>query len=147
MFKFRLSPLLRFRKTQEEEKQRELALVVSELMGRKEELDELRSQRSEAASSVTRLGEGEHGVNLFLLYDNYLRGRDGDIHKKKEEIDAVSGKADEKREELIEYVRRRRSLESYRERLLQRYQKEESRKERLESDEVATQMWFRESVW
>ncbi len=147
MFRFRLDPLLNFRRRQEEEKQRDLAIATRDLMKANGELGEFINQRKEAAATLNDLGRRNEDINVLRLYEDFIKGRDGDIESKKVEVKNARGVVTERQEVLLEYVKRRRSLEAYRERLEQRYMKEESRRERIFMDEVANQNWFKEKRW
>ena len=147
MFKFRLAPLLNFRKRQEEEKQRDLALAARELMKSDGELKEFKDQKSKAAVTLNDLGRRNKDMNELKLYEDFIRGRGSDIENKKKEVTDAREIVTDRQEKLLEYVKRRRSLEVYRERLERRYKKEETRRERILMDELANQNWFKEKVW
>ena len=147
MFKFRLAPLLSFRKRQEEEKQRDLALAARDLMKSDGELKEFKDQKSKAAVTLNDLGRINKDMNELKLYEDFIRGRASDIETKKKEVTDAREIVTDRQVELLEYVKRRRSLEVYRERVEQRYKKEETRRERILMDELANQNWFKEKVW
>lgn len=147
MFKFRLAPLLNFRKRQEEEKQRDLALAARELMKSDGELKEFKDQKVKAAVTLNDLGRINKDVNELKLYEDFIRGRESDIENKKKEVTDARETVTDRQEGLLEYVKKRRSLEAYRERLEWRYKKEETRRERILTDELANQSWFKEKVW
>lgn len=147
MFKFRLAPLLNFRKRQEEEKQRDLALAARELMKTDGELEEFKDQKVKAAVTLNDLGRRNKDMNELKLYEDFIRGRGSDIENKNKEVVDAREIVTDRQEKLLEYVKRRRSLELYRERLEQRYKKEETRRERILMDELANQNWFKEKVW
>lgn len=147
MFKFRLAPLLKFRKMQEEEKQRDLALAARELMKSDGELKGFKDQKVKAAVTLNDLGRINKDVNELKLYEDFIRGRASDIETKKKEVTDAREIVTDRQGELLEYVKRRRSLELYRERVEQRYKKEETRRERILMDELANQNWFKEKVW
>ena len=147
MFKFQLAPLLNFRKRQEEEKQRDLALAARELMKTDGELKEFKDQKGKAAVTLNDLGRVNKDINELKLYEDFIRGRGSDIETKKKEVTDAKKTVTERQEGLLEYVKKRRSLELYREGLERRYKKEENRRERILTDELANQNWFKEKVW
>lgn len=147
MFLFRLAPLLNFRRRQEENKQRDLALATREFVKVNGELEEFRDQKEKAAVKLNDLGRRNEDVNVLKIYEDFIKGRDYDIENKKVEAKSAREVVTQRQEELLEYVKRRRSLQTYRERLEQRYKKEETRKERIFMDEVAGQNWFKERQW
>ncbi len=144
MFKFRLQSVLDHRKRQEEEKQREVALVNAEQFQARGVLAGLEQGRAEAAIALTELGRTAHDPKVFRLYDDFLQGRDADIRWKMRELEQIGERLRAKQVELQEYLRRRKALEIYRDRLKDAYEKEEKRRELKFTDEVAQMMWFRE---
>jgi flagellar export protein FliJ len=84
---------------------------------------------------------------VLKLYEDFLEGRDMDIQWKRKELANVVERLHLKQLELQEYLKRRRIMEVYRDRLQAAYLKEENRRERVALDETATQMWFREAQW
>jgi len=145
MFKFRLEPLLKYRKRQEDEKQRELALIAMEFSQVKSRIDELAVQRKGAVKELTKLSEKTDSVNVLRLYEDFIRGRDSDIAAGKKELKKTADRVTAKQVELLEYVKKRRSLELLREKKHLSYAYEENRKERMFTDEIASQIWFRKA--
>ena len=146
MFQFRLDPLLNFRRIQEEEKQRDLALATREFMRVDSELEEFTKQKKQAAVRLNDKEKDGYDVSVLKLYEDFIRGREYDIVNKKAEVQNARDTVTKRQEELLEYVKRRRSLEAYRERRESAYRKEETRKERIFMDEVAGMTWFREEM-
>lgn len=146
MFRFKLDPLLNFRRRQEEEKQRDLAIAARELMKVDSELEEFTEQRKQAAVALNEKGRQSEDVAVLRLYEDFIKGRDYDIVNKKKEVQNARVAVTKRQEVLLEYVKKRRSLEAYRERREEAYRKEEARKDRIFMDEVAGMTWFREAL-
>ncbi len=146
MFRFKLDPLLNFRRRQEEEKQRDLALAAREFMKVDFELEEFTEQRKQAAVALNEKGRQSEDVSVLRLYEDFIKGRDYDIVNKKKEVQNARDSVTKRQEVLLEYVKKRRSLETYRERREAAYRKEEARKDRIFMDEVAGMTWFREAL-
>ncbi|MEE8483947.1 MAG: flagellar export protein FliJ [Nitrospinota bacterium] len=146
MFRFKLQPLLKFRKRQEEGKQREVAVINRELIGARNQISEFSAQRKEAVIKLTEISAHATGVNVIRLYEDFINGKDADIAWKEKEMESIDKKLADKQTELAEYVRRRRVLELLRNRQKEAYEKEENKKERIFTDEVATQLYFREAM-
>lgn len=145
MFKFKLQTLLGYRKTQEEGKQRELAVVNMEQKALGEQLSALTAAREEKSEELAELGKHATDVRTIRLYTDFMDGCDADITWKHQEIFACSERVKQKQLELQEYVKRKRILEVYRERMLSAYTLREGRKERAFTDETATNIWYREA--
>ncbi len=146
MFKYKLEPLLSFRKREEEGKMRELALINSELVANSDEMERLKKSRQENAEKLTEISATVKEVGTLRVYDDYLKGCEMDILKALFKDEEINKRLSAKRDELVEYVRRRRSLELYRERLKERYDLNEKRKEQAELDEIGSQMSLREAI-
>jgi flagellar FliJ protein len=146
MFRFRLDPLLNFRRIQEEEKQRDLALATREFMKVSSELEEFTKQKKQATVTLNDKEKDGADINVLKLYQDFIRGREYDIVNKKAEVGNARDMVTKRQEELLAYVKRRRSLEAYRDRRESAYRKEETRKERIFMDEVAGMNWFRETL-
>lgn len=144
MFRYRLQTVLDHRKRQEEEKQRELALVNRELAAVREKLDWLVAGREESARELTRLSATATDAKVLRMYNEFLMGRDADIVWKRREAGQVNERLKVKQLELQEYVKRRRVLEIHRDRQREVHQLGENRREAAFIDETATQMFLRE---
>ena len=146
MFKFRLQSVLDHRKRQEEEKQREVALVNAEQVHARSDLATLERGRAENADALTKLRRTARDPKVLALYDDFLRGRDADIQWKLRELEQIGERLWAKQLELQECLRRRKALEIYRDRMKELHDKEENRREVKFTDEVAQMMWFREQA-
>jgi flagellar FliJ protein len=144
MFNFRLQSVLNFRKRQEEEKQRDLAVVNMEQRKISDDLNGLVDEREAKSRELNSLFSRPTDVNMLRLYSNFLSGRDTDIEKKIRELAASKERLRQKQLELQEYVKRKRVLEVLKERRLETHTREEHRKELVFLDETATNIWFQE---
>lgn len=146
MFKFKLQALLKFRKSQEEEKMREMALINSEVVEKNLKITDLRSNRKENIADFTVETGKATNINTLRLYQDYLAGCDHDILDTTYEVAKVTERLDRKREELVEYVRRRRALELLRDRQEKNYNLHMKRHEQKVTDEIASHSFFREAI-
>ncbi len=143
MFRYRLQPLLRYRKILEEEQQRVLAMANRELMAEINLGKELESSRREAMKWKMEIYKTAPDSKHLVMYDNYITGLDSDIARNGERKRLAQLKADLEREKLIELVKKRRTIELHRDRLEERFNEEEARKERIQADEIATMRFVR----
>lgn len=138
MFRYRLEPLLKYRKSLEDNQQRSLAICNRALYAQKSKIVGLEKSRSEAMTWRTKIHEVSVNSPYLILYDKYLDGVNFDI-KFHTELQRVAGlKVASERKKLIELVKKRRTIELHRDKDKERYNKEQSRKERIQSDEMAT---------
>ena len=145
MYKFKLAPLLRHRKRQEDEKMREMSAINQKMVVNSEKLDELTAGRKEQMDKFTEATGMAHNVNLLRLYQDFLAGRDIDIANKNMEIRQIGEVLEKKRIELSEYVKRRRVLEILRDKQQADYNLSMDRREQKELDDISNQLFLREA--
>ena len=84
-------------------------------------------------------------VNLetMILYDNFFQGTD--IHKKRQDtiISEITVKMEEKREEVIDAMRKRKTLETLKEHHIFKKRKLQKKKDLSTQDEIASNLWER----
>ena len=85
------------------------------------------------------------GVNVetMILYDNFARGTRVQIERQGKIISEINTKLEAKREEVIEAMRKRRTMEILKERDMLKERKVRERKETAILDEVASNLWMR----
>ena len=84
-------------------------------------------------------------VNLetMVIYDNFFRGTE--IHKKRQDtiIAEIKVKMEEKREEVIDAMRKRKTLEILKDHHLLKKRKLQEKKDLSIQDEIASNLWGR----
>ena len=84
-------------------------------------------------------------INLetMILYDNFFRGTE--IHKKRQDtiISEITVKMEEKREEVIDAMRKRKTLEILKNHHLLKKRKLQGKKDLSIQDEIASNLWKR----
>ncbi|MDH5542313.1 MAG: flagellar export protein FliJ [Nitrospinota bacterium] len=145
MYKFKLAPLLRHRKRQEDEKMREMSVINRKMVINTELLHKLTEGRESELDKFTQASGTAHNVALLRVYQDFLAGRDSDILHKKMELRQVGELLEKKRSELAEYVKRRRVLEILRDRQEEEYNLEAERREQKELDDISNQLFLREA--
>lgn len=136
-FVFRLEPVLRLRRMQEDEKKRAFALAGQRA---RQQAERLRASRVELALANRALAEVRKGtIDLVRarLQEGYVRAMERRVTDEERRLaEAVAQQAQAQRE-FIEARRRVRVLERLRERQWKRYLGEAEREERKVLDEVA----------
>jgi len=145
MYKFKLAPLLRHRKRQEDEKMREMSAINQKMVVNSEKLEVLTAGRKEQMDKFTEATSTAHNVNLLRVYQDFLAGRDIDIANKNMEIRQIGEVLEKKRIELSEYVKRRRVLEILRDKQQADYNLSMDRREQKELDDISNQLFLREA--
>lgn len=86
----------------------------------------------------------EVSVETMILYDNFSQGIRTQGTKQDKIIEEISSKLEAKRKEVIEAVRKRRTLEILKERDLLKERKIREKKETVVLDEVGSNLWMRQ---
>jgi len=137
MFRYRLEPLLRYRKNLEEQQQRELAVANRVHMANINFINEKQRQREKTMRWISEMFKDPTAPEHLALYDNYMAGLELDIKNGKAHASESLKAVNAERHKLGELVKKRRTIELHRDRLKERYEREEARKERIQSDEMA----------
>ncbi len=142
MFRYKLEPLLKYRKTLEDERQRSLAEANRHYFAELGRAKEIESERSNVLNRMKEAMKTISDPETLKLYDNYLAGSDINIDAINEKVETVKQIVDIERETLVECVKNRKIIETHRKRMEERYIRDESRRERQMYDEVAITMYM-----
>jgi predicted DNA binding protein len=82
-------------------------------------------------------------LETMILYENFFRGTE--IHKKRQDIiiSEITVKMEEKREEVMEAMRKRRTLEILKDHHLLKKRKLQEKKNLAVQDEITSNLWKR----
>jgi flagellar export protein FliJ len=83
------------------------------------------------------------GLETMILYDNFFQGTRAQGERQDKIISEISTRLEAKREEVVEAMRKRRTLEILKERDILKERKIRERKETAILDEVASNLWGR----
>ncbi|VAX22297.1 hypothetical protein MNBD_NITROSPINAE01-883 [hydrothermal vent metagenome] len=139
MFRYGLEPLLRHRKTLEDEQQRSLATANRHYLAETGKIRELESEQRHTMEKMTGAISNIKNSATFFIYDNYMAGSKSNLQKTSEKAEQIKQIVDMEREALIEKVKSRKVIELHRQRTKDRYLKEEARKELAMYDEISVQ--------
>ncbi len=134
MFKFKLEPVLKFRKIKEEE-------VIKEFQAKKKEIldTEQKIKNLETNLNETKIQKKEKiNINDLKLIDNYIRGLTNNINEAKEKLLRLQYELKEIEEKLHQARKERKILENLKEKKYLEYIKEENLKEQKFLDEIAS---------
>jgi flagellar export protein FliJ len=81
------------------------------------------------------------GVETMILYDNFFQGTRAQGERQDKIISEISTRLEAKREEVVEAMRKRRTLEILKERDILKERKIRERKETAILDEMASNLW------
>lgn len=138
MHRFKLEALLNHRRHQEEVCQKELAQAERLLA---DEKGCLRRQKTEKRDHIQKLQikqKEKINVSDIILSVNYIQQLSDKIEEQKNCVREASQKVNQKRQELIVIVKKRKTLEKLKEKDRLAYQQKMMRNERKLMDEVAS---------
>ena len=138
MYRFKLEALLNHRRHQEEICQKELAGFQRQLA---DEQDKLRRQRQQKRDTIQKLQTRQKEsprVSDIILFMNYIAQLSKEIEVQAICVREAARKVNQKRNELIGIVKKRKTLEKLKEKDWLAFQKKMMQDERKLKDEVAT---------
>lgn len=136
MFQYRLETLLRYRKTLEDEGKRALAEANRRYMEETAVIDGLHAKKAEMMGMIREMTAKSPDARMLMIYDGYLNGYDADLKYEMAKADQAREFMEMERQKLVEVMKKRRIIEHHKETLKERYDAEESRKERIQADEM-----------
>ena len=141
MYKFTLQPLLNHRKFIEETLQKELSLFKILLADEKKKLKDYEKARNRFLVELQQKQRESITVSENLLYFNFLVRLAGDLNKQRDIVLDVEKKFDRKRDDLIEAMKNRKTLEKLKEKRLKAYNHKLMKNEQDFLNEVAINMF------
>ena len=137
MFRFRLQHVLEIRERMERIQLKEYSLADLEARRMEQEIDARHEAIRNAGSRMDAARQASPSAAPLQLYGNYRRRLETEIGRIRERLREHMQVLEARRKELVEARRKRRTMEILREKARGRYDKEMSRRERVEMDEVA----------
>jgi flagellar FliJ protein len=145
MYKFSLQSLLNHRKHIEENLDKELGRIKRVVNNEKRRLENVRKEKIKCREDLQKKqGDGKK-VNEIILYFNYLDKLSKDIDKQKRCLKDVEKKYDIKRGELIEAMKKRKTLERLKEKEMKAFNYSEMKVEQDIMNEVAANRFIRKT--
>ena len=138
-FRFRLQGVLRYREAQEESKKREFGATIGHLKHEEAHYSKIVNDIDKHDDLREKSGKGKIlAINLIrnFYYSRSLERKKSDQSKA---VETAQEAVDEKRVELVETTKKKKTLERLRERRLEEHNKEVIKEEQALIDEIATQ--------
>ena len=137
MYRFNLESLLNYRRYQEELLQKELADSKTELVRREQKLHQLKQDWRKCSLDLHQLQKKGGTVSGLILYFAYLDRLSLDIDHQKQQVVKARKQFDRKRHELLEIVKKRKTLEKLKEKGFLDYTQKMLKNEQNLMDEAA----------
>ena len=137
MYRFNLESLLNYRRYQEEILQKELAEFKNQLVEHEQHLRQMKQARRKNSLELHQRQKKGGTVSGLILYFRYLERLTADIDKQKQRVVQTKKRFEQKRRELLEIVKKRKTLEKLKEKGFKTFEQQQLKKERNFLDEVA----------
>jgi len=146
MFYFNLQPLLNHRTSIEKALKKELAESERSLDIEKMKLDDCRHKRDRLIRDMHRKTQQKPAVSEIRLYSISHDRLSKHLVRQKQRVVASETVSQEKRNHLIEAMKKRKVMDRLKEKRFSEYRKEAVRKEQVFMSEVAIQQFNRRRV-
>ncbi|HUT03949.1 MAG TPA: flagellar export protein FliJ [bacterium] len=138
-FRFRLERVLQLRLQIEEEKRRELSIMLFDLRQLEAKLHSLQNDLDSCKKEMSRdLEQEDLSIARIEVFASYIKRMMSAIDAQRELISELCRKIEAKKNELLEAIKERKAMESVKSKRLAEYHKEYARAEMKFLDEVAS---------
>ena len=143
MHRFTLEALLNHRRHQEEVCQKELAQTERLLADEKDKLGRLKNEKNHNIEKLQIKQKEKINVSDIILSVNYIQQLSEKIEEQKKSVQQATKTVNQKRQELIAIVKKRKTLEKLKEKEWLAYQQKMMQNERKFMDDVASTRYAR----
>ena len=140
---FRFDIILRLNKNKENLLQKDMGRINSLYQQQQDRKQFVQDATEKSRNELNQRKRSNVGVETMILYDNFFQGTRAQGERQDKIISEISTKLEAKREEVIEAMRKRRTMEILKERDILKERKIREKKETAILDEVASNLWGR----
>jgi len=140
---FRFDIILRLNKNKENLLQKDMGRINSLYQQQQDRKQFVQDATEKSRNELNQRKRSNVGVETMILYDNFFQGTRAQGERQDKIISEISTRLEAKREEVVEAMRKRRTLEILKERVILKERKIRERKETAILDEVASNLWGR----
>ena len=143
---FRFDTILRMNKNKEDLLQRDMGQINAMIQKQKDSQHFMRELTENKKDELNQKKRQDVDVNTMILYDNFFRGTQ--VHKTRQDkiISEITLKLEVKREEVVEAMRNRKTLEILKDRNILKERKLREKKDLAIQDENASNLWGRKGI-
>ena len=140
---FRFDIILRLRKNKENLLKRDMGQINALYQRQQDQKQFMQDTTERSRDELNQRKRSNAGVETMILYDNFFQGIQAQEERQDGIISEITTKLEAKREEVVEAMRKRRTLEILKERDMLKERKIREKKETAILDEVASNLWGR----
>jgi flagellar protein FliJ len=143
---FRFETILRMNKNKEDLLQRDMGQINAMIQKQEDSQHFMRELTENKKDELNQKKRQDVDVNTMILYDNFFRGTQ--VHKTRQDtiISEITLKLNAKREEVVEAMRKRKTLEILKDRNILQERKLKEKKDLAIQDENASNLWGRKGI-
>ena len=143
---FRFESILRLNKNKEDLLQRDMGQINAMIQKQKNGQHFMRELTDNKKDELTQKKQQDVDVNTMILYDNFFRGTQAHKSRQDKIISEITLKLDSKRKEVVESMRKRKTLEILKDRNMLKEKKLREKKDLAIQDENASNLWGRKGI-
>ena len=140
---FRFDIILRLNKNKENLLQKDMGRINSLYQQQQDRKQFVQDATEKSRNELNQRKRSNVGVETMILYDNFFQGTRAQGKRQDKIISEISTRLEAKREEVVEAMRKRRTLEILKEQDILKERKIRERKETAILDEMASNLWGR----
>ena len=140
---FRFDSILRLNKNKENLLQKDMGRINSLYQQQQDRKQFVQDATEKSRNELNQRKRSNVGLETMILYDNFFQGTRAQGERQDKIISEISTRLEAKREEMVEAMRKRRTLEILKERDILKERKIREKKETAILDEVASNLWGR----
>ena len=140
---FRFDIILRRNKNKEDLLKRDMGQINALYQRQQDQKQFMQDTTEQSKNELNQKKRSNVGVETMILYDNFFQGTRAQGERQDKIISEISTRLEAKREEMVEAMRKRRTLEILKERDILKERKIRERKETAILDEMASNLWGR----
>jgi flagellar protein FliJ len=143
---FRFESILKLNKNKEDLLQKDMGKINIMIQKQKDSQNFMQEVTENKKEELNQKKRQNIDVRTMILYDNFFRGTQ--IHKTRQDtiISEINIKLEAKREEVVEAVQKRKTLEILKDRNKRKERKLKEKKDLAIQDENASNLWGRKGV-
>ena len=138
---FRFDIILRLKKNKENLLQKDMGRINSLYQQQQDRKQFVQDATEKSRNELNQRKRSNVGLETMILYDNFFQGTRAQGERQDKIISEISTRLEAKREEMVEAMRKRRTLEILKERDILKERKIRERKETAILDEMASNLW------
>ena len=137
---FRFDIILRLNKNKEDLLKRDMGQINTLYQRQQDQKQFMQVTTEKSRNELNQRKRSNVGVETMILYDNFFQGTRTQGERQDKIISEISTKLEAKREEVVEAMRKRRTMEILKERDILKERKIREKKETAILDEVASNL-------